>query len=97
MKTLETNEISLKNQGGTYKVTHISFTYCPSVPNLISNEFRETGHLLNGIICPTTFIFRGKFIRITPLIWRARWPSGRVSDSAARGQGSIPTSAMLCP
>ena len=27
----------------------------------------------------------------------ARWPSGRASDSGARGQGSIPTSAVLCP
>ena len=26
----------------------------------------------------------------------ARWPRGRVSDSKMRGQGSIPTSAVLC-
>ena len=27
----------------------------------------------------------------------ARWPSGRVSDSGARGRGSIPTSAVFSP
>ena len=27
----------------------------------------------------------------------ARWLSGRVSDSGARGRGSIPTAAVLCP
>ena len=27
----------------------------------------------------------------------ARWPSGIVSVSGARGRGSIPTSAVLCP
>ena len=29
--------------------------------------------------------------------WGARWLSGRVSDSGARGPGSRPTSAVLCP
>ena len=27
----------------------------------------------------------------------ARWPSDRVSDSGARGRGSMPISAVLCP
>ena len=27
----------------------------------------------------------------------AQWISGRASDSGARGRGSKPTSAMLCP
>ena len=31
------------------------------------------------------------------LLCGARWPSDRVSDSGARGQRSIPTSAVLCP
>ena len=29
--------------------------------------------------------------------WGARWLSGRVSDSGARGRGSKPTAAVLCP
>ena len=34
-----------------------------------------------------------------PPFYRARWPSGRASDSGVRGGGggSIPTSAVLCP
>ena len=30
-------------------------------------------------------------------VWGARWLSGRVSDSGARGPGSRPTAAVLCP
>ena len=50
MKTLEMNEKSRKNKGVTDKITPISVTNCPNVPNLISNECHEADRLLNGYI-----------------------------------------------
>ena len=36
-------------------------------------------------------------LQITFQLRGVRWLSGRVSDSGARGRGSIPTAAVLCP
>ena len=43
MKILEMNEKSWKIKGYTYKITPISVTNCPSVPNLTSDEYNEIG------------------------------------------------------
>ena len=51
MNFLENIRNERKIKGDTYKITPSSVTYCPSVPNSISNECHEAGLLLNGQIC----------------------------------------------
>ena len=57
---------------------------------------KKLGHLK---MCYTAFPFMltpSKDI-ISEISRGAWWLSGRVSDSGARGGGSIPTAAVLCP
>ena len=61
MKILEMNEKVDNQERCTYKITPISVTNCPSVPNLTSNGCNETGLSYNGSICRLSYLHMHEF------------------------------------
>ena len=67
--------------------------------NIIHRFFRRSRADNSGVSCgilPKYELIQA-FMHVLITCRGARWPSGSASDSRARGRGSIPTSAVLCP